>query len=102
MEDDMNKTTRIAGDKLAAFGTEIVGEAGQIKEKVLDIFEEGLNSARATAERASKRGCAVTEDLLDDAARQVKRHPLQSVGVTLGIGLAAGLAIGWFAARKGN
>ena len=98
----MNKTTRIAGDTLTAFGAEIVEEAGQIKEKVLDVFEEGLNSARITVERASKRGCAVTEDLLDDAARQVKRHPLQSVGVTLGIGLAAGVAIGWLAARKGS
>ncbi len=98
----MSKATRIAGDTLTALGSEIMEEAGQLKEKVLDVFEEGLNSARATVQRASKRGCAFTEDLLDDTARKVKRRPLRSVGITLGIGLAAGLTIGWFAARKGT
>ena len=98
----MNNTTRGAGDTLAAFGTEIVEEASQIKAKVLEVAQESLNSARNSVERAGKRGCAITEDLLDDATRQVKRHPLQSVGVTLGIGLAAGLAIGWFAAPKSH
>lgn len=90
----------IAGDKLAAFGTGIANEAVQIKEKVIDAFEEGVHTAKAAARRASKRGRDITEELLDNAECQVKRHPLKSVGVTLGVGLAAGLAIGWLAARK--
>ncbi len=94
--------TRIAGDTLSALGAGIAEEAGQIKEKVIDVFDVGLNSAKATVERASKLGCSMTEDLLDDAAHQVKRRPLQSVVLTLGIGLLTGLTIGWLAARKGN
>lgn len=89
-----------ASDKLTAFGTGIAEEAVQIKEKVMDTFEEGVNRAKTAARQAQKRGCDITEDLLDDAKRQVKRHPFQSVGATLGVGLAIGLAIGWLAARK--
>ena len=90
----------IASKTLASLGTEIAGEAARIKDKVIGTVEEGVNSGKAAMKRVSKRGCALAEDLLDEAAYRVKRHPIQSVGITLGIGLAAGIAIGWLAGRK--
>lgn len=90
----------IASEKLVCLGTEIAEEAVRIKEKVLDTVEESVNAGKAVVKRASRRGCAMAEDLLDETAYRVKRHPIRSVGVTLAVGFAAGIAIGWLASRK--
>lgn len=96
------KKTIVTDNKLPALGIGIADEAAQIKERVVDAFAEGVNTAKAAARRANKRGHDVTEELLDNAARQVKRHPFQSVGLTLGVGLATGFVFGWLVARQGK
>lgn len=94
MEVNVMKRTNELGHKLAG----IAGEASCIKENVADAFEEGMDNAK----RALKRGRRKAEDTLDSAVHQVKRHPLQSVGITFGIGLACGIAVGWLAVRNGK
>jgi ElaB/YqjD/DUF883 family membrane-anchored ribosome-binding protein len=100
MESKVMKKTAVAGERLAEIGTGIAAEASQIKERVIDTFEESLDTARDAAKRAIKSGRVAAEDLLDDAAYRVKKNPLQSVGATFGVGLAFGLVIGWLAARQ--
>jgi ElaB/YqjD/DUF883 family membrane-anchored ribosome-binding protein len=102
MESKVMKKTSEAGEKLAEIGTGIAAEASQIKEIVIDTFEERLDTAKDAAKRAIKRSRSTAEDLLDDAAHQVKKHPFQSVGLTFGCGLAFGLVIGWLASRQGK
>jgi ElaB/YqjD/DUF883 family membrane-anchored ribosome-binding protein len=84
MEVNVMKRTNELGRKLAEIGE----EASCIKENVAEAFEEGRDNAK----RALKRGRRKAEDALESAAYQVKRRPLQSVGITFGVGLVCGLA----------
>jgi len=95
----MNKAI-VASDQLADIGADLMAGAVQIKERVVDTFEESVDAAKTATRRALRRSQNAAEELLDNTACQVKRHPFQSVGITLGVGLTFGLAIGWLVARK--
>ena len=89
-----------AASELAVDARKKMAEVGS---QAADLISNVTNSAQETAvaaKRAVKKGLAATEDLVDDTAYRIKKHPLQSVGVTFGIGLGAGILIGWLARRK--
>jgi ElaB/YqjD/DUF883 family membrane-anchored ribosome-binding protein len=92
MEANIAKSEAEPDSKISGISEEV----GHIKEIVADAFAGGLDNAN----RALKRGRRSAEDALDSAVYQVKRRPLESVGVTFGIGLVCGLAIGWLASRN--
>jgi ElaB/YqjD/DUF883 family membrane-anchored ribosome-binding protein len=73
-------------------------EVKRVKEAVADAVEDGLGAAR----RAVKQGRRVAEDLVDDTECRVKQHPFNALGVTFGIGLGLGAAIGVLLARNGR
>ena len=79
------------GAKVAQVGI----EAERLKETVTHAVEDTVNAAK----RAAKQGRYAVEDLVDEATYSVKRHPLQSVGLTLGIGFAIGTMFGLAFAR---
>ena len=82
----------------AAFANAAETETARLKSVVADVLEDGVHAAR----RAMKHGLFVAEDLMDDAAHEVKRHPLQAVATTSIMSFAAGVAVGWiiFGLRK--
>ncbi len=82
----------------AAFANAAETETTRLKTVVADALEDGVHAAR----RAMKHGLFVAEDLMDDAAHEVKRHPLQAVATTSIMSFAAGVAVGWiiFGLRK--
>lgn len=82
----------------AAFANAAETESARLKTVVADALEDGVHAAR----RAMKHGLFVAEDLMDDAAHEVKRHPLQAVATTSIMSFAAGVAVGWiiFGLRK--
>ncbi|MBS1791764.1 MAG: DUF883 family protein [Acidobacteria bacterium] len=94
MEVNVLKRTNELGRKFAEIGE----EASYIKENVAKVFEEGIDNAKRTL----KRGQREAKDAIDSAAYQVKRRPLQSVGITFGVGLLCGLAVGWLTSRSGK
>ncbi|HEX4948153.1 MAG TPA: hypothetical protein VFZ34_15885 [Blastocatellia bacterium] len=65
-------------------------EAERMKERMTHAVEDTVKAAK----RAAKQGRYAVEDLVDEAAHTVKRHPLQSVGWTLGVGFAIGTLFG--------
>ncbi len=89
----LDKVTDVSA-AAAQFGAEM----GRVKEAVTDAFEDGINAARS----AVKKGRRAAEDLVDDAEYQVKRRPLNALGVTFGIGLGLGAVIGVLLARNGH
>jgi ElaB/YqjD/DUF883 family membrane-anchored ribosome-binding protein len=70
--------------------------AGSLKEAVADAVENGIS----TAKRAVKQGRRAAEDLVDDAEHKLKQHPLSAVGLSFGIGLGVGAAVGLLLARN--
>jgi len=91
MQAEILKKTIEVSDRLGA-------EVERVKEAAVDEFEDRLFAAR----RAVKQSRRAAEDFVDDAEYQVKQHPLSALGVTFGIGLGLGAAIGVLLARNGH
>jgi hypothetical protein len=51
------------------------------------------------ARRALKRGRFAAEELMDEAAHTIKRHPLQTVRLTFGLAFGVGALFGWIASK---
>jgi ElaB/YqjD/DUF883 family membrane-anchored ribosome-binding protein len=71
-------------------------EVKRVKEAVADVVDDGFVAAR----RAVKQSRRVAEDLVDDAEYRVKQHPFSALGVSFGIGMGLGAAIGVLLARN--
>ena len=73
-------------------------EVKRVKEVVVDAVDNGIVAAK----RAVKQGRRAAEDLVDDAEYRVKQHPLSALGVSFGIGIGLGAAVGVLLARNGR
>ena len=100
MATGVKRETVEPGHKLAELGSEIAAQSSQLRENIVNTLEEGMEAAEDATRRAFKRGRRAAEDMFDNATHEVKRHPVQSVGMTFGIGMAVGLAIGWLVGHK--
>ena len=89
MQTEIREKTIEVRDQLEA-------EVKRVKEAVTDAVEDKLGAAR----RAVKQGRRAAEDLVDDAEYRVKQRPLSALGVTFGIGMGLGAAIGVLLARN--
>jgi ElaB/YqjD/DUF883 family membrane-anchored ribosome-binding protein len=83
-----------AGQELGKLGV----DSAQIKAKIEDAVENGIKAAKRTV----RNGQHATEDLLDEAKYKIKREPLGSVALSLGIGLGLGAIVGWLVTRSGR
>ncbi len=63
---------------------------------VADAFEDGVIAAR----RAAKQGGDAAEELFDDTAKRLQRHPIETVVATFAIGVVVGALIGWMVKRS--
>jgi ElaB/YqjD/DUF883 family membrane-anchored ribosome-binding protein len=61
---------------------------------------DAIDESVGVIKHAVKRSGDVAEELLDDAAQRVKRHPVETMAATFGLGLVAGVFIGWMISRK--
>ncbi len=91
MQTEILEKTMEVRDQLGA-------EVKRVKEAVAGAVEDGIGAARRTV----KQGRRAAEDMVDDAEYQVKQHPFSALGVTFGIGLGLGAAIGALLARNGR
>ena len=90
-----------AGDRIADAvrqAAHLAHEARLIKSMARDAGEEGAHAARRVIRRMQRR-VEMLEDLKDEAAHYVKRHPLKSVGIAAGASVLMGFAAGWIAGR---
>jgi ElaB/YqjD/DUF883 family membrane-anchored ribosome-binding protein len=91
MQTEMLEKTIDVRDQLGA-------EVKRVKEAVADAVDNGVVAAK----RVVKQGRRVAEDLADDAEYRVKQHPFSALGVSFGIGMGLGAAIGVLLARNGR
>ncbi len=61
---------------------------------------DAIDESVGLIKRAVKRSGDVAEELLDDTAQRVKRHPVETMAATLAVGLVAGIFIGWMITRR--
>jgi ElaB/YqjD/DUF883 family membrane-anchored ribosome-binding protein len=66
-------------------------EVSKAKVLIDDLLEDG----KRKAERMLKRGFVAAEDCVEDTTYFIKRHPWQSVGAALGLGVGFGMLAGW-------
>lgn len=82
----MDKPTQV-GERLE----EMAQNASRFKSSLSDAVEDNLHRAR----RAARRTRYGAEDLIENAAHKVKRHPFDALGIAAGAGLAIGFLVGW-------
>ncbi len=75
---------------------DLLRDVNRIKSIVTDAVEEGVE----TALRAVKQGRDAAEDAVHDARVAIKRNPLQSAGVILGVGILIGCLATFLASRR--
>ena len=73
-------------------------EARLLKSLATDAVEDGVHAAKR-AITSVKRRVEELADLKDEAVHRMKRQPLQTVGIALGVGLVLGFAVGWIGRR---
>jgi ElaB/YqjD/DUF883 family membrane-anchored ribosome-binding protein len=67
------------------------GEIDHLKSAV----EVGAENALREAKQALRRARYAAEDAREEMLHQMKRHPLESAGTAFGVGLLAGVALGF-------
>ena len=82
MKENVLKGTQFVEDQITNLGR----EASRLKGVVTDAVENSL----ITAKRAVKRGYISAEDLVDETAHRIKRHPFRSIAGAFVIGALAG------------
>jgi ElaB/YqjD/DUF883 family membrane-anchored ribosome-binding protein len=78
-------------DRTSAYIGESARKASQVSSTVANAVEDGLDVAK----RAVKEGRDAVEDFVDGTTKRVKRHPIESVILSLAVGVAVGFVIGW-------
>jgi ElaB/YqjD/DUF883 family membrane-anchored ribosome-binding protein len=74
-------------------------QAPDVRAKLEDVIEDGVHAAKR-AFKAARRRADDFADLKDEAIHRIRRQPFKSAGIALGIGMALGVCVGWFASRS--
>jgi len=77
---------------------QVEAEVKRVKEAVVDAVEDRLIEAK----RAVKLSRRAAEDFVDEAEYHIKQRPFSALGVSFGVGLGLGAAIGVLLARNGH
>jgi ElaB/YqjD/DUF883 family membrane-anchored ribosome-binding protein len=80
------------GESLASAAVEI--------ERMKSVVEGGAENAVRAAKQTLRRARHAAEDASEEVVHQMKRHPLESAGVAFGVGLCAGVALGFGLFRR--
>jgi ElaB/YqjD/DUF883 family membrane-anchored ribosome-binding protein len=80
------------GDQIA----ETARKTSRAASAVTDAFQDGVEAAR----RVAKQSGDAAEELFDDTAKRLQRHPMETIATTFALGIALGVLVGWMAKRR--
>lgn len=80
--------------------SEQIAQSAQRISRAAESFADVLDEGIGVAKRAVKHSGDALEELMDDNTQRIKRHPLETVGMTFAIGFGVGMAFGWLMRRK--
>jgi ElaB/YqjD/DUF883 family membrane-anchored ribosome-binding protein len=92
--DEMDKSVVDQVAKTLVDQANNVGDTFRKASEFTSNVADSVNGGMKTAKNAVKDGREAVEDFIDDTARSVKRSPIQSVLISVGIGLAVGFLLG--------
>ena len=73
-----------------------VQQASRATGAITDAIEDGVGVVK----HAAKQGFDAAEDLLNDTAKRLQRHPGLTLATTFAVGAAMGAIIGWMMKRR--
>jgi ElaB/YqjD/DUF883 family membrane-anchored ribosome-binding protein len=85
-----DKMAKSVADQTTKYIGESVRKASEFTSTLADTFEDGLS----TAKRAAQDGRDAVEGLLHDTTRRVKRRPIESILISLAVGVVFGFLVG--------
>jgi len=77
-----------------------VAESIRKLSRATSAMAEAIDEGAGAIKLAVKRSGDLAEELMDDTAQRVKRHPVEAMVATLALGLVAGVFVGWMVSRK--
>lgn len=77
-----------------------VAESIRKLSRATSAMAEAIDEGVGVIKHAIKSSGNAAEELMDDTTQRVKRHPIETMAVTLTVGLVAGAFIGWMVSRK--
>ena len=83
-------------DRTAERIAESAHYASSATSAVADAIEDGVGVVR----RAAKQSGDAAEELLNDTAQRIQRHPVLTVVTTFAAGFTAGALIAWMVKRR--
>jgi ElaB/YqjD/DUF883 family membrane-anchored ribosome-binding protein len=88
--------------KVIDAGTQFAEATKESANHVTSMVTNALEDSVIAARRMAKRGKYAAEDLLDQTAHGIKRHPFRSVATGVGIGVGLGVIGMWLYRRNGH
>lgn len=83
-------------ERTAGHIAESAHQASRATSAIADAIEDGVGVVK----RAAKQGGDAAEELLNDTAERLQRHPLLTVATTFAVGMTAGALLGWMMRRR--
>jgi ElaB/YqjD/DUF883 family membrane-anchored ribosome-binding protein len=83
----------------AAIGlAHVAHEVSKAKVLVADALDDG----KRKAQRLAKQSYGALEDCIEDTTYYIKRHPWESMAISVGVGALIGLVVGLLSTRGGT
>jgi ElaB/YqjD/DUF883 family membrane-anchored ribosome-binding protein len=92
---DKPEAVRKVADRVAEAGETLVEDTKVLKARAAELFDDG----KVVAKKELARRMREFEDMKDQTALKVRKAPFTAVGITFGVGLLMGVALGWLAGR---
>ncbi|MDE3156087.1 MAG: hypothetical protein KGN76_13340 [Acidobacteriota bacterium] len=96
------ETVERPNGRMADRAVDLLGRASHLAHEVklaktiaTDAAEDGVRAAR----RAVKQTVYRAQDLVDDTTHEIRRRPLQSIGIAFAAGSCVGILVGWMSRR---
>jgi ElaB/YqjD/DUF883 family membrane-anchored ribosome-binding protein len=77
-----------------------VAESIRKLSRATSAMAEAIDEGVGAIKLAVKRSGDLAEEVMDDTVQRVKRHPTETVAMTLAVGVVVGALIGWIASRR--
>ena len=89
-----------SGTHLAVSAGDQIAGAGRKVMKTTAAFSSAVGDGADKVRRGVTKSLDAAQDLKNDTAKTIRRHPFRTLGIVTGISLGSGMLAGWILRRK--